>query len=167
MTSISCYLSRLSLALSNRGMARLLLTCAIAGSLLLAQVSSTVAQDPVGTIKIIRRSVAEGVGLSWGDGVLTFGGSSYPFTFQARGLLRGVDPRLAATELSGQVFNLNKLEDFAGNYQKITDNSPPADAGRATIRNKNGVTVILVSSVKGRMFNLGSEGLDVELKKSK
>jgi hypothetical protein len=123
------------------------------------------AQEPVGTIKITRRSVAEGVGLSWGDGLLTYGGRDYPFTFQARGLLRGVDPKIAADELSGAVFNLNRPEDFAGNYQKIEGDAPAGEVSRVTIRNQNGVVVTLVSIVEGRRFNLGADGMDIELKK--
>ena len=81
------------------------------------------------------------------------------------GLLRGVDPAIAASELSGDVFNLTRVEDFAGNYQKIIADSSAAGVGRATIRNKNNVMVIIVSSVEGRIFNIGPDGLDVQLKK--
>src|ERR1044071_1026621 len=115
------------------------------------------AQERVGTIKITRRSVAEGVGLSWGDGVLTYGGRDYPFSFQARGLLRGVDAKIAADELSGEVFNLNRVEDFAGTYQTV--GVPAGGGSRASIKNQNGVLVDLISTVEGRKFNLGADGM--------
>src|ERR1700752_4448511 len=98
-------------------MGRTLLGLLVAGSLLVAlNVSSAPAQVPDGTIKITSRMVAQGVGLSWGEGVLTYKDRDYPFTFQASGLFRDVDTKIAAAELSGQVFDLKKHEDFGGNY---------------------------------------------------
>ena len=61
----------------------------VAGSvLLLSNTSSVFAQEADGTVKITRRSVAEGIGLSWGEGVLNYKGNSYSFTFRARAPLR-------------------------------------------------------------------------------
>lgn len=141
----------------------------IAGSiLLLSNVSSVPAQEPDATVKITRRSVAEGIGLSWGEGVLTYKGKDYPFNFDARGRLREVDPRMTAQELSGRVFNLKNLEDFNGNYT-IIEGKEAASAGgtRATLKNQKGVVVNLVSTIEGRKFTLGREGMDIEIKKPK
>ena len=141
----------------------------IAGSiLLLSNVSSIPAQEPDATVKITRRSVAEGIGLSWGEGVLTYKGKDYPFSFDARGRLREVDPGMTAQELSGRVFNLKNLEDFNGNYT-IIEGKEAASAGgtRATLKNQNGVVVNLVSTIEGRKFTLGREGMDIEIKKPK
>ena len=141
----------------------------IAGSiLLLSNVSLIPAQEPDATVKITRRSVAEGIGLSWGEGVLTYKGKDYPFNFDARGRLREVDPRMTAQELSGRVFNLKNLEDFNGNYT-IIEGKEAASAGgtRATLKNQKGVVVNLVSTVEGRKFTLGREGMDIEIKKPK
>jgi len=130
-----------------------------ASILLLANISSLPAQEPDGTIKITRRSAAQAVGLSWGDGVLTYKGKDYVFSFQASGLFRDLDPTIAAAELSGQVFNLRNPEDLSGNYQKVE--AETSDSGtRATIKNQNGVVVNLLSTVAGRKFKLGSEGME-------
>ncbi|HEY7166407.1 MAG TPA: DUF1134 domain-containing protein [Candidatus Binatia bacterium] len=123
------------------------------------------AEKADGTIKITRRSVSEAVGLSWGEGVLSYHGSDYAFTFNARGLLRGVDGRIAATELSGEVFNLKRVEDFAGTYQKVESDDPGGNFSRATIKNQNGVLVTLLSTIEGRKFNLGADGMEIVLKK--
>ena len=134
--------------------------------LLLSQILSASAEEADGSIKITTRMVAPGIGLSWGDGVLTYKGQEIPFTFQANGLFRNVDENITAAELSGQVFNLKTAADFAGNYQKAQD----ADSGAgssATMRNEKGVVVNLVSIVEGRKFNLSREGLKVELKGQK
>jgi hypothetical protein len=148
-------------------MGRTLLGLLVAGSLLVAlNVSSAPAQVPDGTIKITSRMVAQGVGLSWGEGVLTYKGRDYPFTFQASGLFRDVDTKIAAAELSGRVFELKRLEDFSGNYQKVAseDSASGADT-RAAMKNQKGVVVNLVSTVEGRKFVLAREGMDIELKK--
>jgi hypothetical protein len=136
------------------------------GLLLTFAVSSSSAQVPDGTIKVTSRRVAQGVGLSWGEGVLTYKGRDYPFTFQATGLFRDVDTKIAAAELSGQVFDLKKTEDFGGNYQKVeAQTSESGSASRATMKNQNGVVVNLMSTVEGRKFTLAREGMDIELKK--
>jgi len=136
------------------------------GLLLTFAVSSSSAQVPDGTIKVTSRRVAQGVGLSWGEGVLTYKGRDYPFTFQATGLFRDVDTKIAAAELSGQVFDLKKPEDFGGNYQKVeAQTSESGSASRATMKNQNGVVVNLMSTIEGRKFNLAREGMEIELKK--
>src|SRR4030095_13127337 len=123
----------------------------IVSSFLIWNVPLTLAQEPAGTIKITTRMVAPGIGLSWGDGVLTYKAQEIPFTFQANGLFRNVDADITAAELSGQVFNLNNPADFAGNYQKVEEKDPDTGAGsNATMRNENGVVVNLVSTIAGR-----------------
>jgi len=138
------------------------------GLLLTFAVSSSSAQVPDGTIKVTSRMVAQGVGLSWGEGVLTYKGRDYPFTFNATGLFRDVDTKIAAAELSGQVFDLKKPEDFGGNYQKVeAQTTESGSASRVTMKNQNGVVVNLMSTVEGRKFNLAREGMDIELKPQK
>jgi len=100
--------------------------------------------------------------------VLRYKDQDYPFTFKATGLFRDIDTKIAAAELSGRVFELKRLEDFSGNYQKVAseDSASGADT-RATLKNQKGVVVNLVSAVEGRKFALAREGMDIELKKQK
>src|SRR6266700_6392568 len=103
-------------------MARTLLKSLIMGTVfLISEIPLTRAQVPDGTVKITSRMVAPGIGLSWGEGVLMYKGRDYPFTFKATGLFRDVDSKIAAAELSGRVFELKRLEDFSGNYQKSAE----------------------------------------------
>ncbi|HEX9146752.1 MAG TPA: hypothetical protein VGA09_20970 [Candidatus Binatia bacterium] len=148
-------------------MRRILIWLLIVGNILLVStITQVTAQEPDGTVKITRRSVAEAVGLSWGDGVLTYKGKDYFFSFQASGLLRDVDPSLTAAELSGQIFNLKKLEDFNGNYKLVEAGGSVGGGGElATIRNQNGVVVNVIATTGGHKFTLGPDGLTVELKK--
>ena len=139
-----------------------------ASVLLLSTVSSAPAQVPDGTVKITARSVAPGVGLSWGEGVLTYKDQDYPFTFEAKGLFRDVDDKITAAELSGEVFNLKSLAIFSGTYHKAeADASDLAGGSRVVMKNLNGVVVNLVSTVEGRKFILGRDGLTIKLKEHK
>jgi hypothetical protein len=138
----------------------------IAGTILLLSNSLSAAEEPDGTIKITTRMAAPGIGLSWGDGVLTYKGQDIPFTFQANGLFRNVDESVTAAELSGQVFNLKGAADFSGNYQKVEAESSEGGGTRATMKNEKGVVVNLVSTVAERKFNLSREGLKIEIKKT-
>ena len=147
-------------------MGRTLLGLLIAGSLLLAlNVSAQSGQVPDGTVKITSRMATPGIGLSWGDGVLTYKGQDYPFTFQAKGLFRDVDAKITAAELSGQVFNLKRVALFNGTYHKVEAKSSDSGAGsRVTMKNLNGVIVNLVSTIDGRKFILGRDGMTIKLK---
>jgi hypothetical protein len=138
----------------------------IAGTILLLSNSLSAAEEPDGTIKITTRMAAPGIGLSWGDGVLTYKGQEIPFTFQANGLFRNVDESVTAAELSGEVFNLKSAADFSGNYQKVEAESSEGGGTRATMKNEKGVVVNLVSTVAERKFNLSREGLKIEIKKT-
>jgi hypothetical protein len=133
--------------------------------LLLAHTSAAPAQVPDGTLKITRRTVSPGVGLEWGQGVLTYNGRDYPFSYRAGGPSRDVDTEITTVELSGQVFNLKNPEDFNGKYHKVETEGPLSGGSRVTMKNQNGVVVNVVSPIEGRKFDLTSWGLDVELKK--
>ena len=148
-------------------MDRTLLGLLIVGNLLLvAKIYPAAAQEPDGTVKITRRSVAPAVGLSWGDGVLTYKGKDYVFSFEASGLLREVEEGVTAAELSGQVLNLKNLEDFNGVYKTVERAESVGSGGtRVTIKNQNGVVVNVIATTGGRKFTLGPEGLTIQLKK--
>ena len=117
---------------------------------------------PSGTVTIESKSVALGVGVSWGDGKLNYQGKTQ--TFSVRGL-SVVDIGVAKVSARGKVFNLNKLEDFAGTYAA-------AQAGAAVgggmsvvaLRNQNGVVLELTSTQTGVKFTLAGEGIEVKLK---
>ena len=153
--------------LTRKKTARKPIVLLIVGSvLLLSNIARVTAQEPDGTVKITRRSVSEAVGLSWGDGVLTFKGKEYAFSFQASGLLRELDPSITAAEVSGQVFNLKNLEDFNGNYKIVkAAGSVSGGGGFAEIKNQKGVVFNMTAATGGHKFTLGAAGMTIELKK--
>ena len=150
-------------------MERILIGFLLAASLLLpSNVAPAPAQAPDGTLKITTRKVSPGIGLSWGDGVLTYKGQDYPFIFEAKGLFRNIDASITAAELSGQVFNLKRVALFNGSYRNIeADSSDTGGGSRATMKNLNGVVIRLVSTVEGRKFILGRDGMKIQIKEQK
>src|SRR6187455_3008208 len=70
-------------------------------------------QAPSGTIKLTSKSVAVGIGVTWGDGTLTFGGKTYPFSVEG---LSVVDLGVSDVSTSGEVFNLKNVADLSGTY---------------------------------------------------
>ena len=66
-----------------------------------------------GTITLEGKSIAAGVGVSWGDGVLEYRGHKYPFTIEGLSVL---DLGVSNVSARGKVQNLKKVEDFNGDY---------------------------------------------------
>jgi hypothetical protein len=77
-----------------------------------------------------------GVGFSWGSGVLTYRGRTYPV--QVEGLSVGEMGVTRATA-KGEVSHLAKLADFAGNYAAVGAGATAGGgAGTTVMRNQNG-----------------------------
>src|SRR5574342_12133 len=68
---------------------------------------------PVGRVTISSRSIAAGVGVTWGDGKLSFKGKDYPFTVNG---LTVVDWGISRATAAGDVYNLTDVSKFAGTY---------------------------------------------------
>jgi hypothetical protein len=117
---------------------------------------------PSGTVTIESKSVALGIGVSWGDGKLNYEGKSHDFSVKG---LSVIDLGVSKVSARGKVFNLKKLEDFSGTYAA-------AQAGAAVgggmsvvvLRNQNGVVLELTSTQTGIKFTLAGEGIEVKIK---
>jgi hypothetical protein len=143
-------------------MRRTLIGLLIIGSVLVGSTWVCAAEQADGTVKMTGKSIAAGVGFSWGSGVLTYKGKDYPFTVS--GLSAG-DIGITTAELSGEVLNLKKLEDFNGNYTSFSAGVTIAGGGGgATMKNQNGVIMNVVATTQGLKFKLGVDGLKIELK---
>jgi hypothetical protein len=120
-------------------------------------------KKPDATVKMSGKSLAAGVGYSWGSGVLTYQGKDYPFSVS--GLSAG-NIGASSAELSGQVFNLKNVTDFNGNFTSVGAGATVAGGGGAmSMKNQNGVVMDVVAATKGLAFKLGVDGVKVELKK--
>ena len=135
---------------------------ALAVCVLFSAANVVAADTPSGKVSIQSKSIAIGVGVSWGDGVLTFQGKDYKFKLNG---LSVVDLGISSLSLTGEVYNLNKLEDFNGTYVAASAGAAVAGGASATaMKNQNGVVMKLTSTQKGLKFTLAPEGIKVTLK---
>ena len=119
--------------------------------------------DTSGKLTVESKSVAVGVGVSWGDGVLEYRGKKHPFTVEGLSVL---DLGVAKVTARGEVKNLKKLEDFDGTYALIASGGAAgAGAGAAVLKNQNGVELALVAPAQGVKLSFAHGGVSVKLKK--
>jgi hypothetical protein len=149
-------------------MRKTVLFLAVAGlslGFLFTATSATLAQSNTSTsgkVTLESKSVAIGVGVSWGDGVLEYRGKKYPFTING---LSVVDLGISKVTARGVVKNLKKLEDFNGNYVSAGAGAAVGGgAGVAALKNQNGVELALHATAKGIRFALPAAGVDIKLK---
>lgn len=131
---------------------------------LLVLVSLGLAQEPrpSGTMTLSERSVALGIGYSWGSGVLTYQGREYPFSVEGLSVAEVGAREIAAT---GTVYHLTKLEDFNGTYAAVgAEAVAGGGAGVTTMRNQHGVVINLTGTGQGVNFKLGVDGVKLTLK---
>jgi hypothetical protein len=117
---------------------------------------------PSGKVWVESKSVALGVGVSWGDGKLTYQGKDHLFTVNG---LSVADLGIAKATATGEVFNLKKLSDFAGNY--VAGQAGAAvggGAGAVVMKNQHGVVMKLTGTGTGVKLTLAGKGVDVKLK---
>jgi len=118
---------------------------------------------PSATLKLTGRSVAVGVGLSWGSGTLTYQGKDYKVS--VKGFAVGA-VGVTSADASGKVYNLQKLSDFDGNYTLLSSGvTVGGGTGAIAMSNTNGVTIELVSKTQGVQLSLASGGVDLEIEK--
>jgi len=120
------------------------------------------ARKPSARVTMESRSIAAGVGVTWGDGKLTFNGKDYPFTING---LSVVDWGISRASAAGDVYNLTDVSKFAGTYVAAEAGFTLAGgAGGITMRNSEGVILNLRSTSRGASLTLGPAGLTITMK---
>lgn len=118
--------------------------------------------NPSGTVTITSKAVAIGIGVTWGDGKLTFQGKTYSFSVDG---LSVVDLGISNVTSSGEVFNLNNVADFSGNYAAgeagIAIAGGPSDV---IMKNDKGVVIRLHGTQQGGRLTLAAQGVKLTLK---
>jgi hypothetical protein len=118
--------------------------------------------NPSGKISIESTSIAAGVGVSWGDGVLSFKGKQYRFSVDGLSL---VDWGISKASAVGEVYNLTDVSKLNGNYLAGEAGfALVGGMGGVSMRNEAGVVLILRSVSKGAKLQLGPSGLKITLK---
>ena len=131
----------------------------------MAVFSTAMAADPPpsGTVTLASKAVALGIGVSWGDGTLTFGGKTYPFSVEG---LSVADLGVSNVTTSGEVFNLKNVADFSGNFVAgeagIAIGGGPNDQ---ILKNQNGVVLRLHGTQTGARLTLAAQGVKLTIKK--
>ena len=135
----------------------ILLTCAFFSFVTLAG-----ADEPSATISIESTSIAIGIGVEWGNGILKYKGEEYKFSVRG---LSVFDLGVSSISAKGKVYNLKKLSDFSGTYTAAEAGiAVGAGVGASSMRNQNGVDITLTSTKAGIKFKLAPEGLKIKLK---
>jgi hypothetical protein len=122
------------------------------------------AQDPApsGQVSVTSKSRAVGVGVQGGNGTLTYQGVRHSFSIDG---LSVVDLGISKITTSGEVFYLNNLADFSGNY--VAGAAGIAVAGGVNdviMRNDKGVVLRLRGTEKGVRLQLGGQGVTIKLR---
>ena len=143
-------------------MRRMMVGLVAVGSLCLTVALAAAGEAPDATIEFKGGSVAAGVGFSWGSGTLTYKGKQYPVS--AVGFDVG-DVGVTDITASAKVYNLQKLEDFDGNYTGVGAGAAVTGGGSAvTMQNQKGVKIDVVSTTQGVKLTLAVGGVKMKIK---
>jgi hypothetical protein len=127
-----------------------------------ATVTAAQSPNPSGKVSIETTSVAAGIGVSWGDGILNFKGKQVHFSIDGLTL---VDFGITQATATGEVYNLTDLSKFEGNYLAGEAGFALAGGiGGISMRNQNGVIIMLRSVSQGARLQLGPAGINITLK---
>jgi hypothetical protein len=125
-------------------------------------VAAEKAAKPSGRVVIQSTAIAAGIGVTWGDGKLTFKGKDYPFSIDGLTL---VDWGISKATANGDVYNLDDIAKFAGTYLAAEAGLTLAGGmGGMVLRNQNGVVLHLRSTSRGARLQLGTSGLVIKMK---
>jgi hypothetical protein len=121
---------------------------------------------PSGYVWLSGGSVAVGIGYVWGHGTLYNSKDQKQYKFHLSGV-SVVDVGAASLNAEGEVYNLSKPSDLAGEYSAVTAGATVVAGGSvAYLKNNNGVVIKLHSQTEGVRFNLSANGVHIALQTS-
>src|SRR5262249_45760161 len=119
----------------------------VAVALTVGAMAPAIAQDRSADITFSGTGIAAGVGFTWGDGILHFKGDDHRFSVNGVSV---VDVGIAHIEGAGDVYNLQRPEDFSGTYVAAGAGETLAGgADVAVLENQKGVRIYLRSTTQG------------------
>ena len=131
-------------------------------TVLAATAMSGESPKPSGKVSMESKSIAAGIGVTWGDGKLSFKGKDYPFSIDG---LTVVDIGISKASAVGDVYNLTDVAKFPGIYVAAEAGFTLAGGiGGMVLRNQEGVVMHIHSTSKGAQLQLGTSGLTIKLK---
>ncbi len=119
-------------------------------------------EKPSATLTMESKSIAAGVGITWGDGKMNFKGKDYPFSIDGLTL---VDFGISKASATGDVYNLTDAAKLGGTYVAAEAGITLAGGvGGMVLRNQEGVVLHIRSTSKGAKLQLGASGLTIKMK---
>ena len=117
-------------------------------------------ETPSGSVEIEGKQIALIVGGGWGGGVLHYQGQDHPFKITG---LKAGGIGYVSLDAVGEVYFLDKLEDFTGKYGTAAIGATAVKgAVVATIENSKGVILRLKAKSEGAALNLGVGGISIK-----
>ncbi len=142
----------------NRAIKTTLAAAVFLSSLSLAQAAD---KTPDATIDLTGGAAAVGVGYEWGSGTLHYNGTDYAFSIKGVSLFDLGGKKIDAT---GDVYNLSKVEDFAGNYNGVSAGAALVYGGSSGVmENHSGVVIRLRAKTTGAELKLAGDAFEVKL----
>jgi outer membrane immunogenic protein len=144
-------------------MKRLKIGLAVLATLIfLACIASAADNEPDATLKLTQRGVALGIGVSWGEGTVTFKGKDYPFKIHGLSIN---DIGVSKVKATGKVYYLKNIEDISGTYNSLgSEATMGKGVGAIMMKNQNGVAIQLITLSKGARAKLSVDGVELKLK---
>lgn len=119
------------------------------------------ADAPDATFDLTGGTVGLGVGVEWAKGTLHYEGRSVPISVKGLSLASVGAGSISA---SGEVYHLNNLSDFSGNYAAVSAGAALAGGGAvAAMRNNKGVVIQMRSTTQGADLKLGIDGIALKV----
>lgn len=115
-----------------------------------------------GTVVITAQGAAAGIGYTWGDGALRYGGRTYRFSVSG---VTVADVGYSKITGRGRVYNLKRLQDFSGTYAAATGEATLVNGlGGQVLKNGNGVEIRVDQVTRGARLQGSADGIKLTLK---
>lgn len=143
-------------------LAALVLAGSIAASVAVAAPAAR-SNQPDATATFSTETVAVGARYTWGRGVLTFRGRTYPFKVSGLGIV-GVG--VSKVHGVAEVYHLKSPADFAGSYGRAAIGASIGKSGgvSSTMSNEHGVVINVHARERGIQVNVGVGGMHIKMR---
>lgn len=133
-----------------------------ATTLTATKVTKTTPAVPSATATFTGETVAVGVAFTWGKGVLTFKGKTYPFKVDGLSAVGAGAEKISGT---GEVYHLTSVADFPGVYGAAGGGATIGKMGRgsASLKNDKGVVIEFKAKETGLEVNLAAGGVTIAM----
>jgi hypothetical protein len=126
------------------------------------KVTKTTPAVPSATATFTGETVAVGIAFTWGKGVLTFKGKTYPFKVDGLSAVGAGAEKITGT---GEVYHLASVADFPGTYASAGGGATMGKMGRgsASLKNNKGVVIEFKAKETGLEVNLAAGGVTIAM----